>query len=401
MNLFKIAFKNIQFRPLNTSLSLILLSFGVGIISLLLLLEVQLREEFDRNIKDIDLVLGAKGSPLQLILANVYHIDAPTGNINLKEAKRVMRHPYIKEAIPLAYGDNYDRFRIVGTEHNYPAHYGAEVKDGKLWSGKFETTIGADVAQKTGLKIGDEFYSAHGLSDNADVHDDKAFTVVGIFEKSNSVIDQLILTEIASIWGVHEDHDGDHEGEKSLEEMEDEREITAVLLKKKNPLAIITLPSFIKETNMQIALPSVEINRLNENFGIGMSTLRWVAILIMIISFISVFISLYNSLKQRKYELALMRSMGGGKGRLFSMLLLEGLIMVILGIALGLILSRVALLLLSSALESQFHYDISNAGLLVNEVKLILITIFVGILASLLPAIQAVRIDISKTLSDA
>lgn len=401
MNLFKIAFKNIQFRPLNTSLSLILLSFGVGIISLLLLLEVQLREEFDRNIKDIDLVLGAKGSPLQLILANVYHIDAPTGNIKLKEAKRVMRHPYIKEAIPLAYGDNYDRFRIVGTEHNYPAHYGAEVKEGKLWSGKFEATIGEDVAQKTGLKIGDEFYSAHGLSDSADIHDDKAFTVVGIFETSNSVIDQLILTEIASIWGVHEDHDGNHEEEKSLEEMEDEQEITAVLLKKKNPLAIITLPSFIKETNMQIALPSVEINRLNENFGIGMSTLRWVAILIMIISFISVFISLYNSLKQRKYELALMRSMGGGKARLFSMLLLEGLIMVILGIALGLILSRVALLLLSGALESQFHYDISNAGLLINELKLILITIFVGILASLLPALQAVRIDISKTLSDA
>ncbi len=401
MNLFKIAFKNIQFRPLNTSLSLILLSFGVGIISLLLLLEVQLREEFDRNIKDIDLVLGAKGSPLQLILANVYHIDAPTGNINLKEAKRVMRHPYIKEAIPLAYGDNYDRFRIVGTEHNYPAHYGAEVKEGELWSGKFETTIGADVAQKTGLKIGDEFFSAHGLSDNADIHDDKAFVVVGIFEKSNSVIDQLILTEIASIWGVHENHDGEDSEEKSAEEVADEREITAVLLKKKNPLAIITLPSFIKETNMQIALPSVEINRLNENFGIGMSTLRWVAILIMIISFISVFISLYNSLKQRKYELALMRSMGGGKGRLFSMLLLEGMIMVLLGTALGLLLSRIALLFLSGALENQFHYDISNAGLLFNEVKLILITIFVGILASLLPAIQAVRIDISKTLSDA
>jgi len=399
MNLFKIAFKNILFRPLNTSLSLILLSFGVGIISLLLLLEVQLREEFDRNIKDIDLVLGAKGSPLQLILANVYHIDAPTGNINLKEAQRVMRHPYIKEAIPLAYGDNYNRFRIVGTEHNYPAHYGVELKEGKLWSAKFEATIGADVAKNTGLKIGDQFYSAHGLTDNADIHTDKAFTVVGIFENSNSVIDQLILTEISSIWGVHEEHDEAHaDGE---EHEEPEREITAVLLKKKNPLAIITLPSFIKETNMQIALPSVEINRLNENFGIGMSTLKWVAILIMIISFISVFISLYNSLKQRKYELALMRSMGGRKGKLFAMLLLEGSIMVIIGIFLGLILSRIALLILSGALENQFHYDISNAGLLINEVKLILITIFVGVLASLLPAIQAVRIDISKTLSDA
>jgi putative ABC transport system permease protein len=107
MNLFRIAWRNIAHKPLNTALSLILLAFGVGIISLLLLLESSLQKEFDRNIKDIDMVLGAKGSPLQLILANVYHIDAPTGNISRAEAQRVMKHPYIDKAIPLAYGDNY------------------------------------------------------------------------------------------------------------------------------------------------------------------------------------------------------------------------------------------------------------------------------------------------------
>lgn len=394
MNLFKIAFKNIISKPLSTALSLALLAFGVGMISILMLLEVQLKEEFDRNIKDIDLVLGAKGSPLQLILANVYHIDAPTGNIKLSDAKKVMKNPLIKSAIPLAYGDNFMSYRIVGTEYSYPEHYEVDLESGKMWEEKYEATIGSKVAKESGLKIGDEFFSAHGLTDQTDIHTNKAFKVVGIFKQSNSVIDQLILTNIPSIWGIHEDVEH-AEGDAPDEE------ITAVLLKKRTPMAVVTLPNMIKDTNMQLALPSIEINRLNQNFGIGMETIRWVAILIMLLSFASVFISLYNSLRERKYELALMRSMGAKAKSLFTLILIEGLLMIGIGIILGLVGSRVGLIVLSTGLENQFHFDIFEGGLLIDELWLILITIFVGILASLLPAIEAVTINISKTLSDA
>ena len=112
----RLAHRNVMDRPLESGLSVLLLAFGVGIISLMLLMQRSLTEDLDRNIKDIDLVLGAKGSPLQSILANVYHVDVPTGNIPLAEARKVMRHPYIESSIPLAYGDNYELFRIVGTE---------------------------------------------------------------------------------------------------------------------------------------------------------------------------------------------------------------------------------------------------------------------------------------------
>lgn len=394
MNLFSIAIKNVLHRPLQTALSFILLAFGVGMISLLMLLEVQLREEFDRNIKDIDMVLGAKGSPLQLILANVYHIDAPTGNIKLNEARKLMKHPFIEEAIPLAYGDNYQMWRIVGTEPSYPNHYGVQVADGKMWQQDFESVIGSTVAAESGLKIGDTFYSSHGLTDTTDVHTNKTFKVVGIFEESGSVIDQLILCNIPSIWGVHE-HVETEEDDKP------ENEITAVLLKKKNALAIVTLPNMIKDSNMQIALPSIEINRLNQNFGLGMDTVRYVALFIMLLSFLSVFVSLYSSLRDRKYELALMRSMGISAPSLFILILIEGAVMVLLGLLAGLLLSRCGLWALSSMLENQFHFDIYQAVLLGNEVILIISTIFVGILASLLPAVEAVTINISKTLSDA
>lgn len=399
MNLMRLAWRNIAFKPLNTALSLILLAFGVGIISLLLLLESSLQEEFDRNIKDIDMVLGAKGSPLQLILANVYHIDAPTGNISRADAQRVIKHPYIDKAIPLAYGDNYRSYRIVGTTHDYPAHYEVTVAQGRLWEAPFEATIGSKVAAEGGLKIGDTFYSAHGLEDESDVHKDHAFTIVGIFAESGCVVDQLILTPMESIWNVHEHPEV--EGEEAPPGPKPEDEITAVLLTKKNPLALVMIPTLIKDTNMQIALPSIEINRLTQNFGIGIQTLQGIAILIMIISFISVFISLYNSMKERKYELALMRTMGGSRRTLFVMILLEGFWLTIVGTTIGLCLSRIGMLGLSAVMKDQFKYDLSNIGILPHETILVAITIFVGVLASLLPAVNAVRMDVSKILGDA
>ena len=121
-------------------------------VSLMLLTERQVNEAFERNIKDIDLVLGAKGSPLQLILANVYHIDAPTGNINQREAEKVLKHPYIASGIPLAYGDNHEGYRIVGTEHSYVEHYGATLGTGNLWEAPFEVTAGARVLCGQGVR---------------------------------------------------------------------------------------------------------------------------------------------------------------------------------------------------------------------------------------------------------
>jgi putative ABC transport system permease protein len=151
MNLLSIAWKNLRIRPLNTFLSVVLLAFGVGIISLLLLVEKQLSEQFNRNIKDIDMVLGYKGSPMQLILANVYHVDAPTGNIKVSDAQRIIRNPMVKKAIPLAYGDNYEKFRIVGTTFDYPRHYGVELADGHSFEKPFQVVLGANVVDSNSV----------------------------------------------------------------------------------------------------------------------------------------------------------------------------------------------------------------------------------------------------------
>jgi putative ABC transport system permease protein len=449
MNLIKISWANIKFKPLNTTLSIILLAFGVGIISLLLLLEKQVTEKFDRNIKDIDFVLGAKGSPMQLILANVYHVDAPTGNINMEDAKKIVKNPMVKEAIPLAYGDNYEKWRIVGTTFKYPEHYEAELQEGRIFSAAFEVTLGAKVAQETGLKVGDKFTSVHGFDKAAEEgedvhHHDNPFTVVGILKSNSSALDNLILTPIESVWLVHEGHDheseemgpstgsGSGENRESTEDSEeanqkleikdqqsftgaelmkiqageslepkDTREVTAYLIKKRNPMAAMMLANSVKNTNMQLADPAIEMNRLTQGFGIGISAMKAIAIVIMVLSFISVFISLYNSLKERKYELALLRTMGGSKATLFRLILQEGLILVIIGYIIGAVLSRLWLLILSNSLEDNFHYELNEMGITSGEIVLLGVTLLVGMVASLLPALRALKMDISKTLSNA
>ncbi|MEM9888415.1 MAG: ABC transporter permease, partial [Bacteroidota bacterium] len=193
MNLLQLSWKNLTYKPLSMLLSILLFALGVGLISLLFLLEDQIQKNFDKNLAGVDLVVGAKGSPLQLILSSMYHIDAPTGNITVKEARPFLnpKHPLIQKAIPLSMGDSYRGYRIVGTTTDILDFYEASVAQGNIWERNFEVTIGASIAATLGMKIGDEFKSSHGFVDDEDLaHDDAAsFKVVGILAESGTVLD--------------------------------------------------------------------------------------------------------------------------------------------------------------------------------------------------------------------
>jgi putative ABC transport system permease protein len=163
---------------------------------------------------------------------------------------------------------------------------------------------------------------------------------------------------------------------------------------------VLTIPNTIRDTNMQVALPSIEINRLTQNFGIGMTTLRTIALLIMFLSFASIFISVYDSLLARRYELALMRTMGASPLGLYLLLLLEGGLLSLGGTLLGLAISRGGMVILAQMVEDKFRYDWESLGLLPMEWALAAMAIFVGLIAAAIPGISALRIDISRTLSD-
>ncbi|QJW88355.1 FtsX-like permease family protein [Spirosoma taeanense] len=399
MNLFRISWSNLKDKPLSSFLSGLLMTFGITIISLLLLLNKQLDDQFRKNIKGIDMVLGAKGSPLQLILSSIYQIDSPTGNIPLDEADRLTRNPMIQTAIPLAMGDNYQSFRIIGTNKKYLDHFGATVGQGRLFQQNLETVIGPRVAEAAGLKLGDTFSGSHGLDAEGEAHADTKYKVVGILNRSNTVADQLILTPLSSVWAIH---DHGHEGEEAPEgeEHEDEpHEITSMLIKFRNPLGMMLARGINTNSKLQAALPNIEINRLFSLLGVGVETLRGLAIVIMLISGISVFVSLYNSLKERRYEMALMLSMGATRAQLFGMLLLEGLVLALIGFVLGILLSRVGLWLFSSSVSSEYHYDLAAFGILPDEWALLGVAILIGLLAAALPALGVYRMNISRTLA--
>jgi putative ABC transport system permease protein len=428
MNLILLAWKNIRHQWLDTLLGVLLLAFGLGTISMLILIEKQSSEQFNRNIKDIDMVLGAKGSPLQLILANVYHVDAPTGNIKIRDAKQVIYNPTVAMAIPLAYGDNFQQWRIVGTDSNYAQHYAMKLREGVAFKEEYDANIGADVAKATGLKLGDTFLSTHGLdqTENDEEHaHHHAYRVVGIFEKSGSVIDRLILTPVETIWHAHEDSEpASTETEESNDSTNspppmikkgpmmmlrpakamapspnDNKEVTAYLIKSRMAMAQMILPNLIKETNMQLAFTAIEVNRLSQNFGLGMDTVKAVAWVIIGLSFFSIFISLFNSLKKRKYELALMRSMGASPFKVFALIITESLLLVSTGIIFSWLFSRIGLSILSHQLNNSFHYTMNVTDFSIQEVYLTIAALLFGVIAALVPAINAYKMDISKTLA--
>ena len=412
LSLFKISLANIREKKLNSFLSALLLALGIGMISLLLLLNKQLDEQFKRNIRGIDMVVGAKGSPLQIILSSIYQIDAPTGNIPLDEVNALRKNPFIKTVIPLSMGDNYQGFRILGTTPKYLEHFKAKLASGHTFNASMEVTIGSRVAQRSGLKIGDTFESSHGLDSDGDKHGERKYKVTGIFQPNGSVIDQLIITRLSSIWDIHqheggEAHDDEHENEHQNGhhhegEIEEEgQDVTSALVQFRNPMGLMTVPRQINtNTSMQAALPSIEVNRLFTLLGVGIETLRTLAIIIISIAGVSVFVSLYNSLKERKYEMALMLSMGATRTRLFLILLIEGLLLAAVGYFSGIILSRVGVWFFSKAAEQDFHYSLKEFGLLPEEVYLFFAALLVGALAAALPSLSIYRLNISRTLAE-
>jgi putative ABC transport system permease protein len=402
MNLFILSWNYLKNKPLNSVLSILLTVFGTGTITVLMLLSRQLDDKLRKDAQGIDLVVGAKGSPIQLILCNIFHVDNPTGNIKLKDAMFVMRNRMVKKAIPLALGDNYEGYRIVGTTHEYAKHYNLELAEGNLWQAPMEVTIGAEIARRNNLKVGDSFAGSHGLTPSDDVHGDHPYKVAGIFKPSHSVADRLILTNIESVWEVH---DGGHSGIDTnkidtVQKQNIDREITSLLIEFKSPIAAVNLPRMINsQTNMQAASPAYETVRLLKNIGVGVDALQIFAYLVIFIAALSVFIALFNALKERRYDLAVMRMLGASQTRLFVLIILEGLLLVLIGTVAGMLLGHLALQIIQQAVEKSQQLQLGNIYFLKEELWILLFAPLAGIIAALIPALSAYRLDISKVLA--
>ena len=400
-----LSWKYLAAKPFNTLLNILLLALGLSILTVLILLQQQFEDKMTKDAQGIDLVVGAKGSPLQLILSSIYHIDFPTGNISLDEAARVSKNRLIKNVIPLGLGDNYEGFRIVGTNHDYLQLYQASFQEGSAWEFPFDVVLGHEVAQTLQLKTGDSFVGSHGIGSSSHEHEEHPYKVSGILEKKGTVVDQLIMTSIESIWYTH-DEDHDHaKMEKPVvptgfPDADAEREITSLLVQYSSPMAAVQLPRFINSRSaLQAASPAFEITRLFELLGVGITFVRGLAVVIIVIAGLSIFIALYNSLKERKYDLAVMRTLGASRGQVFFHIILEGIILTLLGALFGVAFGHLFLHFLVMTNEQGTLSSISAMVFLQKELWMVGYAVIIGIAAAILPAWQAYKTNISNQLT--
>jgi putative ABC transport system permease protein len=403
MSLARLALAYLAARPLLTALNILLLALGVATLAMLLLFTDQAEDRLTRDAKPVDLVVGAKGSPMQLILSSVFHADVPTGNIRLHDAEELLKNPMIASGTPLALGDSHAGFRIVGTDGSYLAMYGARVGAGRLFKDEMEAVVGADVARKTGLAVGRPFVGTHGLAQGGSVHGGRPFTVVGILERSGSVLDRLILTPVASVWHVHEEHGaaaGAAPAATAHGNEEDEREITALLIRYATPLAAASLPRAINSgSGMQAASPAYESARLMNMVGLGVDTLQAFALALMVSAALSMFIALTSALQERRYDLALLRALGARRSSLAALVLAEGVTLLASGVILGLALGHAGAQWLGRWLEQSSQLPLTGFTWAPAETWLVIAVSVAGIATCLLPAFQAYRSDIATTLA--
>lgn len=397
MSLWRLAWQLLWSRPLVASLNVAMLALGLGAMSLVSLTAEQLDQAVQRDLAGIDLVVGAKGSPLQLILAGVFHLDAPTGNMPLATLETLRQHPMVARVVPLSLGDSLRGYRIVGSTLDYLGLYQARLATGRPWQRPLEAVLGAEVARTLGLVAGQTFAGTHGLGEGGDAHGDTPYTVVGQLAPCGCVLDRLVLTDLASVWAVHEGHTAlDDEDRAALAA---EREITLALVSYRTPLAAVTLPRWVNAMDgLQAASPALESARLLRMLGVGTEVLRAFGLLLLLVAGCSVFISLYHAVREREPDLAMLRMLGAPPSRVAGLVAAEALWLAGLGALAGLILGHGLTEVLGLILQQQRSLALTGWWWSPSSPGLAALAGGLAISAAALPAWRAARLDVTQLL---
>jgi putative ABC transport system permease protein len=334
---------------------------------------------------------------MQLILSGVLHLDVPPGNVPLAAVNALKKNPLVAEIIPISLGDNLQGYRIVGTSPAYLTHYQATLAQGRIWDSPMQVVLGASVARTLGLHLGQQFAGSHGLGAGGHAHGDQAYAVVGVLAAQGGVIDRLIITDTASVWKVHESTQAVDEEDRQA--LEDDREVTMALVRYTSPLAAVTFPRWVNtSTEMQAAAPALEVTRLLHMLGLGTDVLRAFAGMLLVTAGLSVFIALWNAVRERQGDLALLRMLGAPASRISVLLMTEALWLALLSALCGLALGQAFVLGLGWVLGLQSQ--LRATGLLwPNSLWVVpALSTLVALCAAVLPVWQAYRSDVLQLL---
>jgi putative ABC transport system permease protein len=462
MSLFKIAWRSIQQRALSSWLTALSMALGVALVVTVLVIMNTVEETFTRNAQGFDLIVGAKGGALQLVLNTVYHLSTPVENVpydfylqfkrgtseQMIEAAGMLgggagyallpRQPRgrfasaVDVAIPYCLGDSYQDFRVVGTEPSLfeidyaPGQY-YQFAEGRNFKTEnfFEAVIGSRVARETGLKLGDKFNSTHGIGPEGHVHKDTSFEVVGILEPTGTPNDRAVFVNIEGFYlldghafdpsiretgnltqpGLENElssfvPQGGHASPQALPI--DKREVTAILIRTDphNPIAAISLNKYInKNPTAQAVAPTRIIFQLFENIvGNLRSLLLLLTCLIVVVAGIGIMVSIYNSMSDRRRDIAVMRALGARRSTVMTVILLESIGLSLGGGLAGFILGHAAIGVLSGLMVEYTGVYLGFFSFVRWEALLLPGLVVLSTLAGYLPAMSAYKTDVSRSL---
>ena len=453
MNLVTIAWKSIRQRALASFLTALSVALGVTLMVSVLVVHGIVDRIFSQNASGYHLVVGAKGSPLQLVLNTIYHLSSPVENIPYLYYKELKSNPRVKNAIPICMGDvtMEGNFRIIGTSPEFfEVDYHPEKKfrvRGHYLEDAFDAVIGSQVARTNGWDIGSTFQPAHGVADDDHVHEEK-FTVVGVLQATGTPNDNGVYIHIDGFYQIaghakpadeaaakaaafeevekkkeggqqqpetvapaeeakpaekkekHDDHAGhDHHGHHH-ELPDEQKEVTAVLINAKHDPAAIILRANINEgPYAQAAVPFQEINWILNNVVGNVRTLLVVmTALILVVSGVGIFVSIYNSMADRRREIAVMRALGAQRGTVFSIIFLESILLCVGGGLFGVLLGHGMVVIAAPILEVRTGLLIDPWAFETLELVLLPALIALASLVGIVPGLTAYRTDVAKAL---
>ena len=392
LNLPRLAWRYLWARPMLTALNLMLLSLGLAAIGFVVLVSEQLEHGLRRDLGGIDLVVGAKGSPMQILLAGVFHLDQSTGNIPLATVAQLRAQPLVAQAVPISLGDSFRGHRIVGTTADYLALYQLEFAQGQRWTGPMQAVLGAEVARQSGLKPGDRFHGTHGLAGGGEEHE-HAYEVTGVLAPTGGVVDRLVLTDLASVWEAHAAHGhADEATEASLE-------VSMVLVRYRSPLAAVMLPRWVNaQAGLQASVPALETARLLSMVGVGLDVLRGFGGVLLLAAALSVLVALLHAVRERQGDLAMLRMLGATPARVAGLIALEALMLASLATLLALGLAHGLAAVLGAVLAEQQSMRISGAWVSPWEALVPALALGLALIAAAWPAWRGYRLDVTELL---
>jgi putative ABC transport system permease protein len=415
VSLWTIAWHYLWDRKLTTCLTILSVAISVGLISSILTVLGETRSRFEEEQSAYDIVVG-QGSKLQLVLNAVYFLDRPTANIPYDTYLKLKEHEDVTHAFPIQLGDSYNGFRIVGTVReifDFPwvhsasgqSRYPYQIESGEFFDAPMEAVLGFQVAQKSGLTVGDQFAGNHGTKDwgalAAVDHSEDFFTVVGIMKPSGTSNDRAIFVNLQSVWDMHDDHDDEADGEADGEhEDEEELEVSAVLIDLYSEAQRFTFIEYVnKEIKLTPAVPVFQIlNLYNQILAPAVIVLLAIGYVIVLISALSIMIGLYLAIIQRKRDLAIMRALGATAPEIFGSVLIEAFLVTILGIGSGWVLGKALALAIGQFMGRTYGLNVGGVSTSTQEIGFFAIVSIIGLIAGVVPAWQAYQTDVAKDL---